>query len=391
MKSIYTIVHTCCSLNWSGLEKRILNESLWMENNGHKIILITPEDSPLYLKAQEHGIEVLPVSFRFFSFFSNYRALKTIFVAKPLDIVNTHGPKDTWVGLLAAKAADVPLRILSQHAIKKVKISWFNKLLYKKFSHYIFTSNSNITLNIRKLFKLKDMRVFTMPNGIQNPDILMGREKARKKLCKKLELDSNARFIGFVGDLSKNKGLNTLLKAFHQALPSLANHHLVLVGNGTNAYLKTLRKTAISLDIDNQLHFIAAPDNTMECYRAFDCNTLPRINKRCDTVDGITHELFESVVYECPVLVPESNAIKETVDYDLGNNFFKPGDPDSLSERLLKTISRDGGKLPENEHEKLKETIRKNHSFEIMGRNAIRIYRLHEIRLDRSSPYLAHL
>ena len=170
MISHYKIIHTSCNIQWESIEKRIFNESVWMEQNEHQIIIIAPKESPLYLKAKQHGFKVYGIEFKFFSRIKDYKLLKAIFYNEKPDIVNTHGDKDSQIALHAAKNSSVPLRILSRHINTLVRNSWYNRLVYKKFCHYIFTGDDSITMHLQKVFRLNRMKIFSMPDGLIMPD-----------------------------------------------------------------------------------------------------------------------------------------------------------------------------------------------------------------------------
>ena len=88
MKSYDKIIHTTCNTKWTDLEKRIFSESVWMEQNGHKIIIVAPKNTPLFLKAKQHGFKVYGIEFRRLSTIKDYKLLKNIFYNEKPDVVN---------------------------------------------------------------------------------------------------------------------------------------------------------------------------------------------------------------------------------------------------------------------------------------------------------------
>lgn len=389
MHSIYKIIHTTCHTQWGGLEKRIFNESVWMQEKGHTVIIVAPEDTPLFKKAKDYGFKVYPVDFKFFSTFKNYQELKRIFSNEQPDIVNTHGNKDSKLALPAAKKTGVKLRILSRHISAHVSNTWYNRKLYKKFSHYVFTTADYTTRHLKNVFKLKDMKVFSMPSGINVPDSLQDREDARKELAEHLKLDETTRFIGFVGRVSKDKGVSYLLEAFSLIKTGLPTHHLVIVGDGTDDYLNQLKQIAKNLKIENQIHFVGFTSNVWPYYLAFDCKVLPSVNIKGIPFEGIPQSLLEAMACECPVVGARTGGISDIiVDHETGL-LFEPENPGDIAEKIMLTLDNPDETLEQTQ--RAVKDVMKNHTIDAMGRDIIRIYRLHDIRLDRSSPYLAHL
>jgi hypothetical protein len=47
----------------------------------------------------------------------------------------------------------------------KVRDSWYNRLIYKKYANYIFTTADYTTRHLKNVFNLNDRQVFSMPSG----------------------------------------------------------------------------------------------------------------------------------------------------------------------------------------------------------------------------------
>ncbi len=171
MRSLYKILHTSCHTQWTSVAKRIFNECVWMDKAGHKIIIAAPRESPLYLKAKDHGFKVYGIEFRWFSLKKDYRFLRHLFSNEKPDIINTHGNQDQRIALFAAKKADLNLRILSRHEDAVVSDSWYNRLLYKRLCHYVFTDTDTVTKHLQQVFKLSTMQIFSMPGPTVEPEL----------------------------------------------------------------------------------------------------------------------------------------------------------------------------------------------------------------------------
>lgn len=380
MKSLYKIIHTACHTEWGDLEKRIFNESVWMEKNGHKVIIVAPVDSPLFSKAKEHGFKVYGIKFRLSSMIKDYKLLKKIFSNEKPDIVNTHENQDSRLALLAAKKAGVPCRILSRHISTYVTNSWYNRMIYKKLSHYIFTTCDHTTKHLQKVFKLKDMQIFSMPSGIIEPDQLLEKTQAREELAKALCLDPETRFIGFVGKIARGKGISTLLKAFEKARPKLLGYHVAIIGEGTNDHITWFKSLARDLQIDSQIHFTGFKEDIWPCYRALDCVILPKA-MNMNGVQEIPRVILEAMICECPVIGSRTGSIVDVIDHKKTGLLFEAYEPTDLAEKILETLQHE-----DETRERIdaaRDLVKKQHTIDTMGRNIIRIYRLHQVRLDR--------
>ncbi len=383
MRAIYKILHTTCHTGWGGLERRIFNESVWMKENGHTVIIVAPKDTPLFINAKDHGFKVYPMEFKRLGAMKDYRFLKQIFSNEHPDVVNTHGNKDTKIALPAAKKAGVPLRILSRHISAHVRNSWYNRMLYKKWCHYIFTTADYTTAHLKKTFKLKDMQIFSMPSGIRVPDTLLDKNQARQSLAEEFSLDLETRFIGFVGRVSKDKDVSSLLEAYKIILPKLSRTHVVIVGDGPDAYLDSLKKTAKDLGIEDYVHFTGFKSDVWPFYRAMDCSILPSRNIRGVPFEGVPQALLEAMAAECPVVGSKTGGIMDIIEHGKTGLLSDPENPQDIGDKILQTLNDQIQTL--QRIEAAKEHVLKHHTIDIMGRNIIRIYRLHQVKLDRQA------
>jgi glycosyltransferase involved in cell wall biosynthesis len=369
----YKIIHTTCHTQWGGLEKRIFNEAVWMRHHGHQVIMVAPRDSQLFSRAKKARFHVYPVSFSRMGFIRDYRSLVRIFQNELPDIVNTHGNSDSKVALPAAEKTKVPCRILSRHISAHVKNSWYNRRLYKQVCHYVFTTADYTTRHLQTLFNLKDTRVFSIPSGILPPDSLPSRESARRNLAETLGCPPDSRFLGFVGRLSEDKGVTTLVQAFKQVFNHIP-HHLVLVGSGPDEYRKRLEKMTRDLEIFSRTHFTGFTDNVWPVYRALDCKVLPSENINGIPFEGVPQALLEAMYCECPVIGSKTGGIQDIIQHEDTGLLFDPGDAVILGQQIEQTLSRKTDTL--KRVDAAREKVKQFHTIDAMGQKILKIYHL---------------
>lgn len=366
--SLYKIIHTTCHTDWGGLEKRVLNESLWMADKGHQVIIVAPENTPLLQRAKGYGLKLYPMSFKRLSALSDYRRLIRIFNQEKPHIVNTHGNTDSKIALPAAGKALVPCRILSRHISTPVNNSWYNRRLYKKLSHYTFTTADYTRRHLQDVFNLSDQQAFSIPSGIVEPENLNPKDGERSVLAAKLNLDPCTRFIGFAGRVSQDKGVDTLLKGFQKAAAHIP-HHLVIAGTGETAFLSRMSALARDLNIENKVHFIGFQENVWPFYRALDCKILPSI------FEGIPQVLIEAMYALCPVIGSRTGGIADIIIHNETGLLFEVGHPQELCRMILKIIENPTKTLERSQNAEQK--VKNGHTIDIMGQKIIRIYRDH--------------
>jgi glycosyltransferase involved in cell wall biosynthesis len=353
-----------------------------MNKRGHQIVIAAPKDTPLFLNAKEKGFKVYAIEFNQFSIIKDYKILKNIFHIEKPDIINTHGNKDSKLALFAAKKAHVPLRILSRHISAHVKNSWYNRMVYKKWCHFIFTTADYTTKHLKQVFKLKDMQVFSMPSGIIEPNFLLKKAEARQVLAKELGLDPKTRFIGFVGRVSKDKGVSCLVEAFKKVRPALSGYHVAIVGGGTDEYINLLKELAKTLGIEGYIHFTGFKKNVWQYYRALDCKILPSMDRNGIPFEGIPQSLLEAMICNCPVIGSKSGGIVDIIDHERTGLLFDTGDPFDLAQKIRMTL-KDKDATQKRVDTAL-DHARNHHTIDTMGRNILRIYKLHQLGIGNT-------
>ena len=384
MKSHYKIVHTTCHTGWGGLEKRIFNESVWMEKNGHQVVLVVPDGTPLFQKAKKYGFRTYAMSFKPMGLINNYRELVRIFQNEQPHVLNTHGNTDAKAALPAAQKADVPCRILSCHDTGQVRNSWYNRRMYKKLSHYIFTSTDYAARHLQALFHLKSTQVFSIPNSIPAHATPVPRETARKDLALELGCDPATRFIGSVSRMAGHYGITTVMHAFRQ-VQSRISHHLVLVDSGPDNHRTRHMDMAQKMGIGSRTHFIGWTQDTWPGYRGVDCMVLAPEDIKGMPDKDISQALLEAMYCSCPVIGSNIAGISDIIQHGITGLLFDKKETAFLSDLVLDTLTREAATL-ERVHA-ARELVRRFYTIDAMGRNIIRIYRLHQVKCSRQQGF----
>ncbi|OGR28283.1 MAG: glycosyl transferase group 1 [Desulfobacterales bacterium RIFOXYA12_FULL_46_15] len=366
------IIHTTCHTEFGGLEKRIFNESSWMAEKGHDIIIAAPGNTPLYNKAMEKGFITHDVKFKRSGIVKDFLALRKLIRNFKPHVLNTHGNEDTKIALSAAMGTGIPLKILSRHISAHVGKSWYNGLLYHHLCNYVFTTADYTTRHLIKTFGIPNERVRTVSSGIIPPAILVEKAEAKKRLAKELSLDSSARFTGFVGRVSRDKGVDVVIKAFYRA-SSRIPHHLAIIGTGTDEYLADLRACAKDLNIEHRVHFTGFREDVWPYYRALDCKMLASRDINGIPFEGIPQSILEAMYAGCPVIGSESGGIPDVIKSGITGLLFRVDDEGDLSEKLLQTLDNEAASRARSEN--AFRMVQDHHTIDAMGDKILRIYR----------------
>jgi glycosyltransferase involved in cell wall biosynthesis len=385
MSSHYKIIHTTCHTQWGGLERRIFNESVWMQKKGHQVLIVAPRNSPLFNQSRQYGFKTYGVDFKKSRMINDYKFLRHMFANEQPDIVNTHGNEDSRIALLAAFRAKIGCRILSRHISAHIRNSWYNRLIYKKYANYIFTTADYTTRHLKSVFKLTDKQIFSMPSGIVMPKSLLPKDEARHLLIRELGLGPETRFVGFVGRVSEAKGIVTLFTAFKKIADHMPMHHLVIIGDSTDTFFQDLKKMARDMALEERIHILGPKKDVWPYYRAFDCKVLASRDKNGSPIEGVPQALLEAMYCICPVIGSSIGGIPDIIQHGKTGLLCCSDDAIALSQMILQAlIDTDAAR---HRAETAREQIEKHHTIDAMGKKILRIYTLHHLGLGSVPPY----
>jgi len=89
------ILHTEASNGWGEQEIRILNEAEGMRSRGHRVFILTGQESGLFKRANKKDFYTKVMHFQRRRFYSQMIEVKNFIETMNIDVVNTHSSKDS--------------------------------------------------------------------------------------------------------------------------------------------------------------------------------------------------------------------------------------------------------------------------------------------------------
>ena len=352
------ICHTEASNGWGGQEIRILSESEWFRNRGHKIYIGCVKNGILEKKAIGKGFDIKDFEFRKSAvLFDIVRIAAWLKRIRP-HVLATHSSEDSWAGLIAGRIAGVPLSIRYRHVSVEVKPNIANKILYCHLCDGVITTADCISRDLADKLGLGTDKVFTIPTGIVPPECKIDRETARIELAKRLGLPENTRFISCIAVLRGWKGHEFLFRAFDNVSPKVPHHHLLIAGEGpAKEGLEMLRG---QLSAGGKIHFLGHVDNPFEIFRGSDLAVLPSIKN-----EGVPQSLLQAMFAECPALGTKIGGIPEIVKHGNTGWLVEPASIESLAQGILNALTNydESRRMAEN----ALKYVRENFTLDKMG------------------------
>jgi glycosyltransferase involved in cell wall biosynthesis len=151
----------------------------------------------------------------------------------------------------------------------------------------------------------------------------------------KLGLPAGAQVVGFVGRLTRDKGVPELIEAFELILAKAPNARLLLVGWFDKAEDAISEELQDRIRAHPQIHITGFVSDTAPYYRAMDVLVLPTWR------EGFPNAVLEAAATGIPVVTTIATGSRDSVVPEVTGLLIPPGYPVAISEAVVRLL-RDG-------------------------------------------------
>ncbi len=289
--------------------------------------------------------------------------LLSVFKKEKPDIVHLNSSKAGGLGALAARIAGVPRIIYTAHGWAFTEpVSPISKMFrwIASLATLLLAGRVIVVSHFDEQRAPLSLKTTMIHNGIATPEFLLPID-ARKELARTIPIPENARILGTIAELHKNKGLDILIRAFAETKEGI----LIIIGEGEER--RMLKKLRADLKLEGRVYLPGFIDNAATLLKAFDLFILP------SRKEGLPYVLLEASAAGVPIIASDAGGIPEF----LGNNsatLFKTGSAASLAERIA-TYLKDP-ELSQKNADTLKARIRESFSLEHMVKETRAVYEI---------------
>ena len=246
---------------------------------------------------------------------------------------------------------------------------WIKMKMLQRASAVVVVSNILREFYVQK--GIEESKIFVIPNGVDR-NIFYPRTQ-EKNVRKKLAINKeNTLVIGMVGRLTYWHGIELLVKAAAKIVSQAHDTIFLLIGFLKDNENKKKARNYIALK-GLKRHFIlldAIPHEKIPIYlSSIDICVMPE-----SSWNGSPIKLFEYGAMGKPVIMPDTEPIKEIIEDKVNGLLTKQGDVESLANCLLRLINDKG--LRQKLGKNLQERILEHHTWERNAYSIIEIYNL---------------
>jgi len=307
------VVQVASSLyEWGGIERYVSFVSQGLRERGHEVMIARASSSRL--AEREAGTDIALRQKLDLRAFAQYLRLFSSF--RP-DVVHVHFSPDFIVAGLAAKARKVPLRVMTRH----VALPWSARKVRMYLSLWpSVIPVSNAAQTVLKESGVPEHQMIVAKAGLPKP----GFTKSRAAVREELGMPQSSFLAGSFSRLTKEKGIDVLLRA----MPRAQGIEALVYGDG--AYGEELAKLNSLMRVANQVHFIGRVDDVPNHMAAMDVVVIPST-----WVEAFPYAALEALAVGTPVIGAEVGGIPEIITEGETGFLFQKSNPEDLLRALL--------------------------------------------------------
>ena len=329
----------------------------YLADNGFEVHVICSEDDGLQALLGEK-IKYIPLNMpRGISVGGTITAIRKlirIFKREKYDLVQYSTPNAAFNASIASKVAKVKirnyhlmgLRYEGDHGIKRTILKTMEKISCRLSTHIECVSNSNMEIALKDKIFSREKATVVWNGSTGGVDLerfdISKKIQWRREIREKYKIKSEKIVFGFVGRITRDKGINELFGAFQNLLLEAPNSVLMLVGDFEGEEDLKQEKLHWAKESKNVI-FVSSVQDIEKYYAALDILILPSYR------EGFGNVVIEAEAMGVPVIV---SAI--------------PGPIDAMQDEVtgLQSKLKDQNDLYEKMERLLEENVRKSYSTE---------------------------
>lgn len=303
--------------NWGGAQRYVFDIATELPKEKYDVTVAMGEGQELGKRLVENGIKVLPLHYSTRDVNRNdwklFWELFSLIRHEHPQVLHLNSSKVGALGVIAGRLLGVPRIIFTAHGWASREDRPKREQLAIALIHWITIVLSHQTICVSRdtahdflRWPFTAARITIIYNGIDSAGAL-SREEARMELTRRVPILAsaapNALWIGTVGELHKNKGVDRVIGA----LPELMHLNPLFIVIGDGQERGSLQAQVQNLGLEKQVVFAGAIRDAAQFIPAFNIFTLT------SRKEGLPYVLLEAGLAKVPVLASEVGGIPEIV------------------------------------------------------------------------------
>jgi glycosyltransferase involved in cell wall biosynthesis len=320
---------------------RVEKEAKTLLKSGHEIHLVAVTYGNEKDEEDVNGIKVHRYGFpRISVIWANYEYIRLLSTLKAFKVARKHGCQTIHIHDLPMA---LPSLLLGKLLGKKVVVDFhenYPELFYYEFKKRWMGKKSIRNFPSHIIVVVEEERDRYRAAGIPEERITILSNSVDMERMKGLNLGPSERqpdgrfVISYVGGFALHRGLDTLVKAVHEARKKVPNLHLNLVGDG--AAKESLVELTGKLGMESSVTFTGQVpfENAMKYVVESDICVIPYARSP-ETEASFPHKLAQYMYLGRPIIVSDVRSLKRIVEENKCGLVFESGNHSDLALKII--------------------------------------------------------
>jgi len=346
---------------WRGGQRQSFYLARELKRRGYAFQFVVQPGSPLFRKASDSGLPVLPLGMKSEAGLVAVLRLALAMKRRKCRLVHFHDAHSAAVGAAAASLAGVPLRVLSRRVDFPLKK---NPLSRRKYTGKV-DSVIAISEGVKQVLVeggVDPGRITVVPSGIDFSPYESAEED--DYLRRELFFAPDDFLVGIVAHLADHKGHRYLIQATRHLKEHSPKIKIIVVGEGPLRL--ELGKQTEEAGVEDVVFFLGFREDIPRILRSLDLFVLSSY------LEGLGSSILDAMACGLPVVATRVGGIPEVVRHGETGLLVPPRRPKSLASAILK-LYEDRGlafRLGRNGY----RVVRERFSAEAMAGRVIDLY-----------------
>lgn len=310
---------------------------------GFRVILVASPGELLERAAADEGVERVAIRMeRRIAPLADFAALcrlwRLLGREKP-DLVEFSTPKAGLLGMLAATFCGVPRRIYRLRGLRlETERGWKRRILAAAewmscaCAHVVLCNSESLREKALALRLVAKGKIRLLGDGSSNGVDMKRYSPGPSRVRERLGWSKEARVVGYVGRLTRDKGLPELIEGFEAIARAEPEARLLLVGWFDSSEDPLGGDLRARIGKHPHIHCTGFVEDTAPYYRAMDVMVLPTWR------EGFPNAVLEAQASGIPVVTTISTGARDSVVAEVTGLLIPPGYPEAISEAVLKLL-----------------------------------------------------
>jgi glycosyltransferase involved in cell wall biosynthesis len=332
------VLHVAESAGLGGGEAYLIRLAGAIDRRRFALAVVVPEPGPLTerLAALTVPTFVIPLHARLLSP-RTLRTLVRVFRRERPVIVQSHGARTNVYTRIAARLAGVPVVLATVHnSLFDYEVGALRRGLYvaaerltAPLAHRVVAVSRAVARDLVERYRLPAAQIVVIPNGIDPAAFVPARPQEATRAA--LGLPSEARLIGLVGRLTRQKGPDVLIAALPPLVSAWPDLRCLFVGDGVLG--EELRGRAAAHAVGSHCMFLGPRSDVADLMAILEVVVLPSRS------EGLPFALLEAMAVAKPVVATRVGGSSEVVEDGRTGLLVPPEDPAALAQALRRLLN----------------------------------------------------